>query len=241
LRWKNGKFGKDFVVRLSLNGSTLTDEKKKHRCGHVIDYAKLADMEFGIRVVNKLKPMSDRLEERRKFAKLAERAQKGGVYLDDVFKEYIRIYKKHDAEMDAPIEFTEGEAVHCPNCQLSLGRLAVTVSYAEELPIAEIAKNSLIKLKPSPKMWAVASKRMGFGSVEELRRWLDDEEREKAKGILADAIGKLKELALDYDNSAIIGAIERQIEEIDAETKRRRVGLVDAVEIIVKEQTPVIH
>jgi hypothetical protein len=241
LRWKNGKFGKDFVVRLSLNGTTLTDEKKRHRCGHVIDYAKLADTEFGIRVINKLKPMADRLDERRKFAKLAERAQAGGAFLDDIFREYIRIYKKHDAEMDAPIEFTEGEVAHCPHCQLSLGRLAVTIGYLEPLPIAEIAKNDLIKLRLSPKMEAVASKRMGFGSVDELRRWLNDKEREKAKGILADAIGKLKELALDYDNSAIIGAIERQIDEIDAETKRRKVGLVDAVEIIVKEQTPVIR
>ncbi len=241
MKWGNKKLGKDFTVRLTLNGSLLTEEKKEHRCGHVINYPELADVEFGVRILNRLKPMADRLDERRKFAKLAERAQSGGVYLDDIFREYIRIYKKHDAEMDAPIEFTEGEVVHCPHCQLSLGRLAVTVSYAEELPVAEIAKNDLIKLKLSPKMEAVASKRMGFGSIEELKYWLDDEEREKAKKILADAIGKLKELALDYDNSAIIGAIERQIDEIDTETKRRKVGLVDAVEIIVKEQTPVIR
>jgi hypothetical protein len=241
LRWKNGKLGKDLNGLLTLNGSPLTKERKRHRCGHIVDYSKLADDEFGIRIINKLKPMADRLDERRKFAKLAERAQSGKAFLDDVLREYIKIFKRHNAEMDAPVEFTEGEVVHCPHCQLSLGRLAFTVSYLEPLPVAEIAKSDLIKLRLSPKMEAVASKRMGFASVEELQMWLDDEEREKAKEILTDAIEKLRDLVLDYDTSSIIGAIERQIDEIDAETKRRKVGLVDAVEVIVREQTPVIR
>lgn len=235
-----GKIGGDVSAEARLNGILLTVPKKACRCGNVINLSEVADKEIGARLISSLKTLEERAEWYRKWNALMEEALDGIILLDKFYERYVKLIGRHDTEVQGLKEAAHSVDVACPRCLTLMGKLSVTLRLINDAPAVELTKNELISLKPSPEMFAYASKRMMFSSVEQLKVWLADEDMQKAKKVLEKAIIELDALALDDKTGKIKGDLQSEIGEIDRESRQRKVDFINAVEKIMKERIQVV-
>jgi hypothetical protein len=234
--WKTGQIGKNTRCNFTLNGSLLSVPKVRSRCGYDFDTGAFADREMGAQLTQWLKEFEEIAEQDERQEKLDEKGRRNEISLDGYDAEQLKLFGKWDAEMRGRREATKTADISCPKCLEFLGKLSVTLTPVSDTPSGGLSMDELIKMKASPEMTAYLSKRMRFGSVAQLENWLDDSDMRKAQKVLEKAIVGLDELALDDKTSYLKGDLQRQIGEIDAESRRRRVEFVRAVETAVKER-----
>jgi ribosomal protein S4 len=240
MNWE-GEIGGVVDGKIRVNGAHMTKPKIKCRCGNDISVRKTADHELGSKLTLSLKELTDMAGWYKKWNSLMQEALDGKINLDKFYERYVKLIGRFDTEVQAPREATHSAPFVCGRCQTPQGTISVALRLIDDAPALELTKDDLMKLKPSPEFFAYLSKRMAFSSVEQLKNWLDDKDMTRAKGVLQKAISELGELALDYDTSSIVGAIQSQIEGINGEARRRKIELLDAAEKVTRERVLILR
>jgi hypothetical protein len=235
-----GKLGENVKASIRLNGNLLSKSTKKCRCGELVDLSRIIDEENGLKLTRALQNIEGKLGWGKRWNILSHKVVEGKISLDSFFEEQVKLTKHYRKEWDLPSEVSISTDAVCPKCHSSIGQVTTILRRVNEPEIMDFTKQQLTNLEPSKSMLAYASKRMNFGSVEQLEAWLADADAGKAITILEKTIDEINELALSYDASLITADLRRQISHIQEETRRRKVEFVNAVERIVQERTPII-
>ena len=239
MRWI-GKISNNTEATMRLNDAHLPDPKKECRCGNIVDLNEVADREIGSKLGIALKNIEDKLAWTREWNANIEKALKKEVSLDKFFEKQLRLWARYEQKDWGARDISYSADAICTKCQTNLGRLTVTLRIIDAPEAMDVTKPQLIDLPCSPEMIAYISKRMRFGSVEELKQWRDYDDAEQAKSILRKTISELAELQLPYETSRITNKLTDLINEVDTAIHERKIEFVDAVEKVVRERVVII-
>ena len=235
-----GKISLNIEATMRLNEAFMPDPKRECRCGNIVDMNDVADREVGGKLSVALKNMDDKLAWDREWNANIEKALKKDVSLDKFYEKHLRLWSRYEQKDWGARDISYSADAICPKCQTNLGKLTVSLRIVNAPEAMDITKIQLMNLKASPEMMAYISKRMNFGSVEQLKEWLTYDDAEQAKAILWKTIIELAELRLPYETSRITGKLTDLINEVDTEIHKRKIEWIDAVEKVVKERLVII-
>ena len=237
-----GKVANNVEATIRLNNNLLSDPKVKCRCGAFIDLSKIADYECGSKLGIALKFMEEYFRWGKKWNALNEKASVNKILLDKFFEEEIKLWAQYQKNMKdwGSKEVSYTATATCPKCLTTIGQMTVTLRVIGALELTELTKTQLLTLEVSNEMLAYASKRMRFGSIEQLKEWLNSKDAEQAKEILRKTITELSDLELPYETSKITQTLTTLIGEIDKTTHERKIEFVNTVEMIAKERIQII-